>query len=428
MGDTQTTFDGLLKQYYDDDRVMNLIYDDNPFLAMVAKDEGFVGDTYKVPIIYSGNNAVGQSFSRAQGQARGTNVGSSSQGVTAFLVSSRAHLYGFTNWSRETMLASATNIGAFMKVATVNMDNILRNLGNRLATALWRNGYGDLANIAVTGFSASATSLTLANPEDVVNFETGMPLDFSATQQGSVRAYGSSGNPLAITGVDRSNGILSFGYAINDGTNGVPGISAGDFIFLYDDAHVSGAAGQTLPIGVEGWIPATVPASTDSFWNVNRSLDSRLSGQRLNATDGRPIEEALIESAQIVRREGGKLSHFFMNHGQYAKLEKQQQGRVIYNETVTDADISFKGITLRTGVGDVICMPDRTVPSNRIYGLELSSWELASLGKMIAPVNEDGLEILRQDSADNFEARYAFYGQPVCHAPGHNINIQVPLP
>lgn len=426
MGDTQTTFDGMLKQYYDDDRVMNLIYDDNPFLAMIEKDEGFVGDTFKVPIIYSGNNAVGQSFTRAQGQARGTNVGSASQGVQAFLVSTRAHLYGFTNWSRETMLASATNVGAFMKVATVNMDNILRNLGNRLATALWRNGYGDLGNIAVAGFSASATSLTLSNPEDVVNFETGMPIDLSATQSGAVRAYGSSGNPLAITGVDRSNGILSFAYALNDGTNGIPGVAAGDYIFNYDDAHV--VTTQLLPLGVEAWVPATVPSSSDSFWNVNRSLDSRLSGQRLNATDGRPLEEALIEAAQIVRREGGKLSHFFMNHGQYAKLEKQQQGRVIYNETVTDADISFKGITLRTGIGDVIVMPDRTVPSNRVYGLELSSWTLATLGKMVAPVNEDGLEILRQDSADNFEARYAFYGQPVCRAPGHNINIQVPLP
>lgn len=423
MSDTVSTFDGLLKQYYSDDKVQNLLYRDNPFLTMIEKDEGFGGDAYKVPIIYTGNNAVGQSFTRAQTQAQ-----NNSQGVTAFLVNSRAHLYGFANWSRETMLASEDNMTAFMKVATVGLDNTITQLGNRIATSLWRSGYGDIGNITTTagGFSASATSFTLASVESVVNFEVGMQLDFASSQTGAVRAYGSSGLPLTITGVDRSNGILSFAAAINDATTGVPTIAANDYIFLYGDAHVAGASGQVLPVGVEGWIPATVPSSSDSFWGVNRSLDSRLSGQRLNATDGRPIEEALIDGAQIVRREGGKLSHFFMSHGNYAKLSKQQQGRVLYVSMETEADISFEGIKLRTAVGEVLCLPDRSCPDGRIYGLQLDTWKLATLKKMIAPVNEDGFDILRQSNADNFEARYAFYGQPVCMAPGKNINIQVP--
>lgn len=431
MGDTITTFDGLLKQYYDDSKVQNLVYKENPFLALVEKDEGFSGDAFKVPAVYSPNNALGQNFGRAQNQARGSNaVGNSSVGNVAFLINSRAHQFGFANWSRETMLASANNMTSFLKVATLEMDMKMREFGNRLATLLWRNGYGDVGNISTTTFTASGTTITLANPESVVNFEVGQLLDFSATQTGAVRGYGSSGNPLAIAGIDRSNGILTFNFALNDATNGVPNIAAGDYIFLYNDNHQSGAGtsnGQVLPIGVEGWMPAASPSSSDSFWGVNRSVDSRLYGQRINATDGRPLEEVLIEGANLVGREGGTLTHYFMSWANYSKLDKQLQGRVIYNQVEhTDAQVGWKGITLRCAYGDITVLPDRSCPPDRVYGVDISTWTLATLGPMIGFVNEDGLEILRQDTASNFEARYEFYGQLVCRAPGWNVNIQVP--
>lgn len=415
MSDTITTYDAMLKQYYSDDKVMNLIYDKNPFLTMVEKDEGFVGDTYKVPVIFSGNAAVVSSFSLAQAQSQ-----ANSQGTAAFLVSSRAKLYGVTNWTRETMLASASDAGAFMSVAKTAVENILRDMGNQLATSAYRSGYGDQGQIA-TGTSVTGKTLQLQNAEDIVNYVVGMQLDASLVQGGAIRVEGT--NPLTVTGVDRSNGILTFGFNVNDATNGIPTIAAGDFLYVRGNA-ANGSTAQ-LMFGIESWIPATTPATTDSFWSVNRSQDTRLSGNRLNGTGGQPLEEILIDAAELVGREGGTLSHFFMSFGTFSRLLKQMQGRVILTDVSTDAGIGFRGATVQTPTGEILCVPDRTCPANRIYGLELSSWKLATLQKMVAPVEEDGLMILRQSNADAFESRYAFYGQLVCKAPSHNINIQV---
>lgn len=417
MSDTLTTLDGMMKQYYSDEKVMNLIYDSNPFLTMVDKDEGFVGNAMKVPVIYAGAQGVGHTFSTAQTQASNTN-----NGIAGFLVSTRASMYGVAVWSRELMLASATDAGAFLSEAKVAVENLLRTLGNQIATALYRSGFGDQGNIQ-TGSSVSGTTITLQNTEDIVNFEVGQNLVVSATQNGSLRALGSSGNALIVTGVDRTSGILTFGFAVNDGTNGIPTIAAGDYIFIQGN-HTSSTA--LMPYGIESWVPATTPSSSDSFWGVNRSSDTRLSGQRLNGTAGQSLEELLIEGAQIVGREGGKLSHYFMSFNTYARLLKQMQGRVILTSVETDTGIGFRGATVQTPTGEVLVIPDRTCPMNRIYGLELSSWSLASLGKFIAPVEEDGLMILRASTADNFETRYGGYMQLVCRAPGHNINIQIP--
>lgn len=43
-----TSFDFALKEYYTDEKVEDLVYRDNPFLAMVPKREDFYGK--KLPV------------------------------------------------------------------------------------------------------------------------------------------------------------------------------------------------------------------------------------------------------------------------------------------------------------------------------------------------------------------------------------------
>lgn len=417
MTDTVSTYDGLLKQIYTDDKVLNLIYDNNPFLAMVDKFEGFEGDALKVGIIYGGNAATSTDFSTSQ-----TLAGTNSQNVTAFLVTSRATKYNVTNWSRETMLASASDAGAFLRVNEVAIDNAIRELGNALAADLYRTGYGEVGQIG-SPFSASGTTIQLSQPEDVVNFSIDESLNLASTvNASSYRTLGSSGNGLIITGVDRSSGILTFGFPINDATNGIPTIAVGDFIFPFGTTVPSASP---APRGIQAWVPFGGVGVNDSFWTVNRSQDSRLSGLYLDARSGNSIEEALIDGAELASREGSKLSHYFMSFGTYSKLLKEMQGRVVFATMETEANVSFEGVQVITGMGKVLCVPDRSCPTNRIFGLDLSTWQLATLGKMVSVVDEDGMMIQRVYNADAFQARYTFYGQLVCRGPGRNVTIAV---
>jgi hypothetical protein len=422
MSDTATTFDGMLKNVFDEDKVMNLIYDDNVFLNMVSKNPDFRGDAYKVPVVFGGNNAIGANFTVQQAQSQ-----ASSQQVTAFLLPTPPAMYGICNWARQVMLQSETTEGAFEQVAKVNLENVLKQFGNQLATVMYRSGYGDQgqvnATVQGTAFSNGGTTLQLQSFTDIYNFEEGMTIQFSAVQGGTVRA-----GTIVITGVDTDNAILTFGAAIS---STITGAAAGDYLYVYGNAANGAAAGSLLvPTGIEGWIPATVPSVSDSFFGVNRSKDNRLSGRRLNGTTGQSIEQLIITAAQKLRAVGGRPSHFFLDFNNYNKLLLEQQGRVINfvepSQSEKDMGLNYRGLHLVTAAGDVEVVPDRTCPGNRIYGLQLDTWELATTGKMVQVVEEDGLQILRVYNADNYESRYAFYGQLVCKAPGYNINIAVP--
>ena len=43
-------FAAALKQHYTNERIENMVYKDNPFLAMISKYENFGGQNLKLPI------------------------------------------------------------------------------------------------------------------------------------------------------------------------------------------------------------------------------------------------------------------------------------------------------------------------------------------------------------------------------------------
>ena len=67
MGLDLTSFAPALKSYYTRDKVENMVYKDNPFLAMVPKMEDFFGANLPIPIIYG--NPTGRSAAFATAQA-----------------------------------------------------------------------------------------------------------------------------------------------------------------------------------------------------------------------------------------------------------------------------------------------------------------------------------------------------------------------
>ena len=52
MALNMTTFAAALKQHYTGEKIENMVYKDNPFLAMISKYEEFGGENLKLPIKY----------------------------------------------------------------------------------------------------------------------------------------------------------------------------------------------------------------------------------------------------------------------------------------------------------------------------------------------------------------------------------------
>ena len=410
-----TSFDAALKEHYNDQRVINMVYKNNPLLALIPKFEDFGGRNYRLPLIYG--NPQGRSASFVRAQTRG---GLTASKIEDFVLT-RVKNYSIATIDNETLEASKGNANAFMEAATIEIDGAINSISRDFAIDMYRSGFGDKGVIG----SISGATIVLATVDDVTNFEVGQEL-VSSTTQGSaaLRALGSSTNGLIITGVNRSTGVLTFGYNVTDATNGIPAAAAGDYIFVRGDREDSATPGRLKISGMESWVPSSTPAST-SFFSVDRTLDpTRLAGQRFDGT-ALPIEEALIDGATLAAREGGHPDHCFMNYSKYASLEKALGSKVQYIDLKVDAQVMFRSIIIQGPNGPIKIIPDQNCPAGRAFMLQLDTWKVYSLGKMVRVLDTDGLQMLRQSSADGVEVRYGGYLQIGCNAPGFNVNVQL---
>ena len=378
-------------------------YEDNPFLAMVAKNEKFTGDQMVVPIHYGNTNKHSQSFTVASS----TNTGTSK---TVKWNVTRQKVYGVAILDRETLKASEGNEGAFLNHFKFEVDDTLHAVSRQVAMQLFRSGSGSVGQIS-SGSTVGSDTITLATVEDAVNFEVGEEIALSdADGGGSLR---SSGATAAITGIDRDLGTLTFAGNL---TAEIAAAAALDYVFKsgYHDEAMKGLA---------AWIPSTAPTST-AFFGVDRSVDTtRLGGVRYDASaTSEPVEEALIKLATRVGREGGRPNVCFLPFSKWEELAQslQTQQRYVGGEAkVEGANVAFQSIVIVGPRGPINVIPDHNCPGNRGYMLDMSTWELASLGAAPHIFSDDG-EMIRASSSDAYEVRAGCYGQLVCRAPGKN--------
>lgn len=398
-----TSFASALKQHYTDDRVVNMVYKDNPFLAMVPKMESFGGKNLPIPIIYGNPQGRSATFSTAQ-------ANKTSSKITDFVLT-RNHDYSLASIDNETLEASEGNNNAFMEAATTEIDGAINSAARSLAIALYRTGSG---SIGQCNASVSSTSLQLKNADDVTNFEVGQELKFSTADGGGSLKTGA----VSVVAVNRDSGLLTVDAltAIDGGT----GVAANDYIFIEGDYDAKIK-------GLQAWLPNTAPSATP-FFSVDRSVDvTRLAGIRYDGS-ALPIEEALIGAIHRVAREGGRPSHLFLNFSRWDDLCKALGSKVQYIDEVVksgDAVFNFRGIMIHGPKGPVKVIPDQNCPSDRAFLLQLDMWKLYSLKKAPRILDTDGMKMLRESSADAVEVRVGYYAQLGCRAPGHNANIRL---
>jgi hypothetical protein len=400
-----TSFSAALKQHYTSDRVQNMVYKDNPFLAMVPKMEQFGGKNLPIPIIYG--NPQGRSATFQTAQANKT-----SSKLKDFVLT-RDHDYSVASIDNETLEASKGNQNAFMEAATTEIDGAINSATRSLATAIFRSGSGSIGQVGNSSFATP--TLTLVDTDSVVNFEVGMTLVTSTADGGGAVKAGT----MQIISIDRDAGTLTFSANLSAL---IATIAQNDFIFVQGDYD------EKIK-GLAAWLPATAPTSGDNFFGVDRSSDaSRLAGIRYDGT-ALPIEEAVIGAIHRVARDGGQPTHLFLSYAKWDELVKALGSKVQYvNEEVKtgDAKLSFRSVMVHGPKGAVKVVPDMNCPDSIGYLLQLDTWKLYSLGKAPRILDTDGLKMLRESSADAVEVRVGYYAQLGCNAPGRNCRIALP--
>jgi len=410
-----TTLSAAFKTLYPADAIKNLVYKRNPFFALVPKDETFYGASSTEPITFGLPQNRSASFS-------GANTVSTTSLMKAFLLT-RVQNYSMASISNEAMLASESDKGAFLKIAKYEIDNALLSLTRAIASQLFRSGTGTVARISSTATVNSASVyVALSQPEDIVNLEVGMQIAVSATDGGAARA--TSG--CFVVSVDRQAG--SFLCAATAGGSAaaldslITSPVASDYIY-----QASGDRNAVIK-GLKAWLPGTAVTST-TFFGIDRTSDkTRLAGVDYDGSAS-SIEEALIDGAGLIAREGGNVDHAFISYKDFRNLVKALGSKVQYiNADVEEAGVAvgFSSLVLNGPNGAIKVIPDQNCPAGSAFLLQMDTWKLKSLGEAVRLFDGDGLTMIRDASADNLLVRCFSYAQLSCRAPGWNGVVTLP--
>lgn len=410
MSGTTTSLAYALKRMYPQRRVDNLVYANNPLLALVKKVGDMGGSSTAIAVRYADNISRSPDFSTAQTLSQTYN-----QKGVQFLVT-RVKDYQVYNLETEAILAGRNDAGSFLRLLDTEVSSALNNIGRSQAIQLYRDGVGELGQATAI---AGSGPYTITMGQNITNIEVGMTVVGAATRTGALL---NSGGGVVVTGVDRSAG--TFTIATNPDT-----LTGSSWIFQKGDRQAAAITAMTQWLrlaGLNAWNPTTAPSASESYWGVDRSVDaSRLAGQRIDISAYSPEEGVIIAMNQLAR-EGGRPSHLFLNYGDSQNVQLALGSKAIANY-MSVGDIGFSTIKVMGPTGDVNIVPDQNCPSGVGRLVTLDTWELHYLGDSVFNMlNLDGAELSRIYNADAFEGRIAFFGNCVCTAPGKNAALTMP--
>lgn len=328
--------------------------------------------------------------------------------------------------------SSSDNLGSFVDGLEFTIDSAWDEAVTRLASAIFRNGAGTIAQIAsVTNISGNSYLITLANVDDNVQFEVNQVLVAAQFVDGSGTI---PADTAIINQIDRNDGTLTVTSTTNIATNWPTTYflaTQGDLPNATNNNYqVNGSTGTNSKLrlsGLAAWIPVGGPPVSDSFFGVDRNVDStRLAGISFNGTN-LSIEEAILKGSAKMFLQGAKPDIGVCSAATYNALVTSLGSKLVYIDQKVGA-IGFRGVEVNGAAGVIHVFPDRSCPDGLVYLLELDTWVLRSAGGAPSILSDvDGIEILRRPDSDTYELRIGAYMQMYTTKPGRNgvVTVQV---
>lgn len=409
----QTNFAAFLKRYYSGQKLNELIYQDAPFFAMLKKDKSWGGNTYHYVTPYEAP-ITGRS---ASASTAATNGASSYTRAVQWALTSQAS-YNHSRLGGETLRAAkSAGPGAFAPVMKTAMDGLYKGHADDIEIQLFGNGYGAIGRIAA-GTAASVTTFTLATPDDIFNFKVGQVLVASAQSDGtSIRQTSSVDNTATVTAVDRDAGTVTISVATDSFGSG--DWVASDYLYVQGDP-------ATVISGLGRWLPSTAPSSGDSFFGVDRSVDTvRLGGCRITSA-GSKIATINAATHRVAREPMGRPDVLFMNFDDLGALVNEMEGSRQYIDQagkMQAGGVGFDTIKIRGPKGLIDVFGNAHCPKGTGFLLTKETWVLCSRGEPIDFDRDDGLIVRSIESSDAVWMRSKGYMQLGCTAPGANARI-----
>jgi len=296
----------ILKVWYDNQRVENLLFRNSPTLRKIQRQK-FGGKYYPLPMMYARTGAVAGDYRKALAAAADGPKNVEAQ-VTA------AQMFSVFTISPKEYLASKEYKGAYMTVLAEKAFASNEALRKTLAASLFGTGCGE-AGLTTSGAAANATVLT-------IDGRAAITVDINSQIYFLDSADPVTGNALASSANGYHNIVsVDVNSAAVDGSanitisppiaNGVT-VNASTMVMLYGCRAANKA--PLLPSGLAAWLP-TVNGRQGAVWStyigipffgVNRAVyPTRLAGSFVQGVNGDKKKDNITTAIRAVRRNGG---------------------------------------------------------------------------------------------------------------------------
>lgn len=393
--------------------VVEMDYKGSKTLLLLKKRKGTLiktpfGTSFDVPVKHGNPQAGSATYATGYGQASSENTRYSSWAVTPGTFWHFADING-------DIVRRGEGAGSFVDALKSEIENSKMAMRRIYETMLFKGGFGDFAQLSSAANVGSATGVVLANKWMVRMVEKGQKFVFASTEGASVLRGTTAAK---VVGRHAAAGTLDFDIAPN--TAGTAAANS-DWMFREGDRQNSATPTRIVPVGFKAWVPTSAPSST-AFFGVDRTVDDRLGGLRLDATLSGSPREAFMDGNALVQGEGGEITHFVMGRDTYNKLAKDLSNDIEYCDIMTDVGIGVAGFRLNGS--DAVFYWDSACEEGISYGYNIEEIEIRYAGEdLFTLVDDEGLMFRRVAGSDLWRSELVTCSQLIMPAPGHAVVI-----
>jgi hypothetical protein len=385
------------------------LYLNNNLMSFISK-KPMGGVPWRIPIRLSSTALIGADDVGALAAAAGSPTNARSQ-FGAFTVDP-CQMVGVAKVPQAAISASREKAGGTIDLLVDAIKDVRQRLAQRIEFMLSGNGFGGIGVFISHTGSSSPYVLQMATLFSVQNLNKGDVLVSAASDSSSSLDSGT----IQISAVDRDAGtvtvaVLSGGWTPTDGHT----------LYYALDKLAGNVNVNSVPYGLEAWLPTVAGNRTATFAGVDRSQDPQnLAGVLVSGAATDILSTVNRALAKLGPKRDAMPKVAFMNDNTYAALQAQLFNKVRFESTEIEGEVNFEGIKFRTAKGSLECATSWSIPDGMIRILSRDSFDIANVnaGELVQSAINNGQDLI--DSTDQFGAtiRQWAYFQLGCKAPG----------
>ena len=424
----------FLKVKYDNGKIPREVFEKFPFLDAVPKFTDGGGLNFTTAVVTGNPEGIGANVTIAQ--AGNALAGGLSDFKGKQWVIPWGEYSGSVIINDKQIKQARGHESAFFDWLKEQLDGIWRSFLTHMSYLMFTE-----AGMAIGTGKLTTGVLQLDDPTNVIRFPIGCTVQASVNSGAlSTDSLVNSGSIGYVFAVDQNLGTVTMATSAANAataTAGTPtGWSDATQYYIFRQGDFGGSATPNVIFkGLGSWLPASAPSPGENFYGVDRSVaPAQLSGFRLLAADvaGMSIRKRIKRAVAIINNRSTTpgITHVVLNKEKWQDLadELEAQGTRIL-ETNEKYGFGANSIALAAGGGVVEVIGDRAAPYSTGYALTMpkdgSNIQMKSIDGFPHIIREDGLELLRSGTANDYEHRIAAYPAFVVKAPGWNGRFPV---